>query len=370
MTHSDRTGVAPERPAGGRAIGPRRGLVALAALAYLAFVVYGSLVPLDFRPRPLEEALRDFRAMPWLDLGAASRADWVANLLLFVPLAYLWTGVLWARAAWARLVGSTVVLLACAALSLAIEFSQIFFPPRTVSLNDVAAEGLGAVIGVVAWWASGERVLAWLAGWRQAHGAPSVAQRLLYGYLFVLFAYNLLPLDLTLSPVEFFHKWREGRILLVPFSAAYASLPQMVYDLATDVAVWVPVAFLARLAYGPDAATRRPRTDAVVLVGVVAAAVALEALQLFVYSRVTDLTDILTGTAGAWLGIVLSRRHRPGSRGESAHAGAGRALLWLVGLLAMLSLLALVFWYPFDFRTDWSFVHPRVAALERMPFTT
>jgi glycopeptide antibiotics resistance protein len=29
-----------------------------------------------------------------------------------------------------------------------------------------------------------------------------------------------------------------------------------------------------------------------------------------------------------------------------------------------------VFWYPFDFRTDWGFVHGRVAALKRVPFET
>ena len=34
------------------------------------------------------------------------------------------------------------------ALALAVEFTQLFFPPRTVSLNDILAESAGAVIGL------------------------------------------------------------------------------------------------------------------------------------------------------------------------------------------------------------------------------
>ena len=59
------------------------------AVVYLAFVVYGSLVPLRYQSLPWEQAVARFQAMPYLTLGIASRADWVANLLLFVPLGFL-----------------------------------------------------------------------------------------------------------------------------------------------------------------------------------------------------------------------------------------------------------------------------------------
>jgi hypothetical protein len=52
------------------------------ALAYAVFVVYGSLVPLEFRALPLDEAWSRFQHMPFLDLGLGSRADWVANGVL------------------------------------------------------------------------------------------------------------------------------------------------------------------------------------------------------------------------------------------------------------------------------------------------
>lgn len=66
-----------------------RRLVRIIALAYLVFVIYGSLVPLDFRAVEMTEAVERFRHIPFLDLGIGSRADWVANLLLFIPLSYL-----------------------------------------------------------------------------------------------------------------------------------------------------------------------------------------------------------------------------------------------------------------------------------------
>ena len=194
---------------------PSRNLLLWLTLGYTAFVIYGSLVPLQFRPRPLAEAWESFQRIPYLELGIGSRADWVANILLFVPLAFLWLGVLWPnRGRIAQALASGFVLFCCVGLSAAIEFTQIFFPPRTVSLNDVIAECIGAVIGIVLWWSTGDRVMGWLAGWSQAHTPTGTAERFLYAYLFLLFGYSVLPLDLTISVVEIYHKWHEGKVLL------------------------------------------------------------------------------------------------------------------------------------------------------------
>ena len=76
---------------------PGRTLLWWLTLGYSAFVIYGSLVPLHFQRQPLDEAWAYFQQIPYLDLGIGSRADWVANILLFVPLAFLWHGVLWPR---------------------------------------------------------------------------------------------------------------------------------------------------------------------------------------------------------------------------------------------------------------------------------
>ena len=49
---------------------------------YLVFVIYGSLVPLVPTHLSFETALTHFKHMPYLNLGAASRADWIANIVL------------------------------------------------------------------------------------------------------------------------------------------------------------------------------------------------------------------------------------------------------------------------------------------------
>lgn len=346
----------------GVASSARLSLLALAA-AYTLFVIYGSLVPLDYRHHAWQEAVEAFKNIRHLNLGIGSRADWVANILLFVPLAFLWLGSLWhpRNIIW-RIIATLGVLLTCVGLSLGIEFTQIFFPPRTVSQNDIYAESLGALIGVALWWMAGASATRWYLGWRAAEGRMALAQRLLYGYLFVLFGYNLLPLDLTISPVELFHKWSQGRIIFVPFTHQAGDWAQLAYGFLADVTVWVPAGLLALLTAKRSSTSNWLRLTA--------AAALLELLQLFVYTRVTDTTDIFTGSLGAALGVWLASRWHPApasapSRQKSLGEIAGLAtasLLWL-------SIVFTVFWYPFNFQSDGMFVSSRLAeASSRVPF--
>ena len=355
---SDSSGPAP--PAAPQEPGASRFWLLLAALAYLVFVVYGSLVPLSFRALPWTEALDRFRSIPYLALGVGSRADWVANILLFIPLLFLWSGVAWPRrrVAW-RFPAAVLLLAAALALSVAIEFVQLYFPPRTVSLNDIVAETAGAAIGIALWWALGGPTLRWLHTLPLARGTVNLAQRLLMVYLLVLFGYNLLPLDLTISPVEIFHKWRAGKVIWLPFTAPHADAAQRAYDLVTDAAIWVPAAVLWQLAMH--------KTRWQTWLSAVAAAALLELLQLFVYSRVTDSTDVVTAAVGAAIGVALVR-----SRAGPARAGAPPMargmLLWTLAAVGWIALLAVVFWYPFDFNVDRVFLRDRLAGLQRVPF--
>ncbi|MFA5984808.1 MAG: VanZ family protein [Methylococcaceae bacterium] len=127
------------------------------ALLYLCFVIYGSLVPLHYRSIPFEEAVRRFQHIPYLNLGIGSRADWVANILLYIPLTFLWTAVFaQLRYAWARLLLAAVVLCASLSVALVVEFTQLFFAPRTVSINDLIAETLGSFLGIAFWYGFGD----------------------------------------------------------------------------------------------------------------------------------------------------------------------------------------------------------------------
>lgn len=347
----------------GQPSGVRTGLT-IFGIAYLLFVIYGSLVPLILQPMPIDKAIAAFKAIPFLALGIGSRADWVANLLLFIPLAFLWCGVVWPKKTTSlQLFAGLAVCTACVGLAFAIEFTQLFFPQRTVSVNDIVAESLGGVLGVWLWRKTGARFSLWLGSLRLVRGGAGVAERLLVMYLLVLVGYNLLPLDLTLSPIELYHKWAEGRIRLVPFGAPYDDSAHMLYALLSDVVIWIAPALLWKMAY------RQP--GMVVWIYVVAAAATIELLQLFVFSRVTDSTDIITAATGGVIGLALvpKRKDWPGTNHKrvAPSAAVGLPLLWLA-VLVWIGILAMVFWYPFDFDFDKASVRERLMTLKQVPF--
>ena len=333
----------------------RNRLLLIGFFAYLLFVIYGSLVPLDFTPKSLAAAIERFKAIPYLDLGIHSRADWVANLLLMIPLGFL-MGNLWSPRA--RVAGAVLTALLICALSLAIEFTQIFFPPRTVSQNDILAETLGGIIGALSWLRYGLPVKRYLLEWQQQRGRANQAEKLLWLYLLILLGYNTLPLDLTFSPAELHQKWLDGRINLIPFAFGYNGVLEWLYNLTTDVLIWVPVGLLGVLS--------ARFTPAKALRWTLLAALGLELLQLMVYSRVTDITDIFTALPGAWLGVLIARR----MNSEQLHDDDDgiRWLLPLGATLAYMGLLLALFLYPYEFNPSPAFIKSRIELLFRVPF--
>jgi glycopeptide antibiotics resistance protein len=348
-----------------------RGPLWLAALLYTAFVIYGSLVPLEFRALSWDEAVTQFGQIRFLKLGIGSRADWVANLLLFIPLTFLWMGALTAGGGRLRTALVTFALIpAAAALSVGIEFTQLFFPQRTVSQNDIFAETLGGIIGVLIWWGTGRRFLDWLQAWRHTHARAALAERLAWVYLAGVLVYNVLPLDLTISVVEIFHQWRDGKVNLIPFGRLPADPAYAVYEIVTDALIWTPLALLWRF----DGRRSAWRVWGMTL----ATAVVLEILQLFVFSRVSDVTDCFTAAAGAalgvWLGGRLGARERVGGEAApgaaAAHMRGSPISAWLPFALAAgwVAVLLFTFWFPFDFRGDGAFIKDRLDSVWRVPF--
>ncbi|HSD37622.1 MAG TPA: VanZ family protein [Rhodocyclaceae bacterium] len=339
-------------------------------LLYLIFVVYGSLVPLNFQPMPLNMAWARFQETPFLDLGIGSRADWVANLLLFIPLAFLAMQVLAGEASTAqRMAAAVSIFLACFVLALGIEFTQLFFPPRTISQNDIFAETLGALVGICLHVVRGPSIVTWLSGWWLVERGRATATRALHGYLIVMLAFSVMPLDLTLSPVELVHKFTEGRVNLIPFATIPTNPVEALYKLATDALLWLPVGLLWRL--GGASVLRTT------LRGIFVAAV-IESLQLFVFSRFTNITDVVMAGIGCYLGARLVPASKVGATDTTCMAGSAPTvaqmawvppkLPWLplCAVWAMLTLAA--FWYPFNFEVDAETLSLRISGLMRVPF--
>lgn len=337
------------------------------ALVYLIFVVYGSLVPLHFKSIPLEVAWQRFEDIRYLNLGIGSRADWVANILLFIPLAFLWTGVLWTNCSFiGKMFVSLFVGLFCTLLCVSIEFTQLFFPPRTVSLNDIIAECTGAVIGIAAWWFIGAKIVIWVDEWFSAQSSINNLDRYLQIYLAGLFFYNVMPLDLTISPIEIYHKWNEGRVILIPFGGLKEKLVVNLYEWSSEIALWIPVPLLWQ---------RRGCLSCYQLwIRIFFAVVAIEFFQLFVYSRVTDVTDILLALAGGGLGIwiggsflAIGSNEKQGFKVPS-HTFNKPLMLGVIGYILWCFILMLVFWYPFDFKLNHELVEDRLAGFFNIPF--
>jgi VanZ family protein len=337
-------------------------IVFLLCLAYLAFVVYGSLVPLNFQPIPLSAAWQRFKAVPFLSLGVDSLADWVANLLLFIPLAFFLTGVGEGSGRFRKVVFTIVTVVFCIFLSGAIEFTQIFFPPRTVSQNDIFAESLGSLIGVVSWWIFGPSLVRWFSDWQAHRSAAGIYERLLWGYLLLVFLYSIFPLDLTISPVEIYHKCKEGRLIIVPYLMTGFHAKQ-IYELLTGIAMFTPIALLL-VASGKKSAKGA-------WICTIAFAVTIEVAQLFVYSRTTATTDVLFACLGGYLGSVLGQRiFKVKKTAEEAKPGNDRIWIGIIMYLVSGVLALVLFWYPFNFVTDREFLLHRLDFFRHVPFST
>jgi hypothetical protein len=57
-------------------------------------LIYASIVPLGFRPIPIQEAIECWGAISWLRLDIYRRSDWIANGIVVVPVAFLLCGAL------------------------------------------------------------------------------------------------------------------------------------------------------------------------------------------------------------------------------------------------------------------------------------
>ena len=329
-------------------------------LGLLAFFVYGSWAPLALVPQPPAEAWTRFLALPGSWQDNAARTDLAVNFLLMVPLAFGAAYLLATLASrgWRR--GLTVLLWpALAVLSVAVEYGQMFLPPRVPSWTDVAMQLLGSAIGLGLHALLGERARSLVAG---LSGRLPPLQRLHHGlivYLLVLLISQLMPLDLSISPVELYRKWRDGRVVLLPFSALPPGLFDAGWQLGADLLLWLPVGALWWLAPG------RPGWPALVA-RALALVLVVELLQVFVLSRVSDVTDLFVGTAGVMAGAGLARALRrwgdwPASRQRAVLLGALGA--WALGTVAVL-------WLPFDFDLQRGTAQAWWASVSRLPFAT
>jgi glycopeptide antibiotics resistance protein len=352
------------------------------ALVFVGVAIYGSLVPLHLKPMPLSEAVVRFRAALGEPVRIESRSDWAANILLFIPMGFLLMGALVVdRRPIAGWFAAGVVLPVCTVLSTAIEFTQLYFPDRVTSIDDIAAESVGGFLGVGLWLCAGQRISLWLRRfWVDLGGGQSSTGSLLLAYIVFLVLVHLMPMDLTISPAMIYHKYREGRVVLVPFAAGgQVDKFAMIQKCLTNMAFFLPVGVLAAGLEHPF--WRRGRNWPAMAVLGFAFAGLIELMQLFVLTRYFDSTDIVTGGVGVlvgWrLGIVHSKHEQlyppKGSwvvdrQGLAVRAKTKSQAMAYWALAGWLGLLVLVEWQPFDFNFSTSEAGRRLGTVSLVPF--
>jgi VanZ family protein len=178
---------------------PQRHRYAFWAALYAVAVVYSSVVigplGLHFVPTDPAEQWQRFLATPLVDSGSDQRADWIANLLLAVPLGFLLTGTLAsARGAASRVLGTIVAGLLGFTFVLAVKYAQLYFPPRTVSLNYIIAQSLGICIGAAIF-----HVLRSRAPRLVSRDDQATARLVLDLAVMVVVCFVLFPFDVVLS---------------------------------------------------------------------------------------------------------------------------------------------------------------------------
>ena len=269
-------------------------------LGYVSFVIYGSLVPLDYRPHSFDEAWAIFQTVPYLNLGAASRADWIANGVLYVPVGFFTCH--WLSHAFQRL--PTVILLALAAvfsveLAVGVEFMQVSFPPRTVSLNDIYAECIGGFLGM------------WLFT-RHANWFQSLLQSLLHDThqlkLLILQAYGVAYLAFALFPYDVVISWAELDAKLDAdnwgwwIAGDHPSITWLFLKCAADILQTLP--FGIWLAYHKP---QRKTTYARAFVFGLLLGLGLEMAKLFLITGTSQGMSVLTKMLGVAFGLAIYR---------------------------------------------------------------
>lgn len=329
-------------------------------LLYAAFVVYGSLVPLEYRPLPFDLAWRKFTEIPLLTLGPEQRADWVANGVLYLPLGFL--SMLWPpfRGFFGKLATALGALAFCSLLAFAVEFAQVFFPPRTVSRNDLIAEIIGSVVGILLAWQGGDwakRLLLQLRAQGERFLLPAFQV-----YAIVYLAFAFFPYDFLVSFAEI-----EDRIAASAWGWWLA--PRALEDGWIRFAVKLGSEIFAAMPLGMMVALwserrRFPPTTHSVLFGLLLG-LGIETTQFFLYSGTSQGISVLTRVLGVAAGAVAWRERRKLAK---LRALAGRGLVMVPAGIAYLVLLALFSGFLDHPRHDLAAAHASWQTTRFLPF--
>ena len=332
----------------------------------MAFAIYGSLLPFDWRPLPLESAWDQFRNLLLATPGRRiSRSDVLANMLLFVPIGFsLAAARLVDRGGSLALLRNALIILPVSlAVSCAAEFLQMFASDRIPSGLDIAAQGVGCIVGIVAWGVAGQGLTNWI---REALSAAHQDRlsRLLVAVAAVWMFMNLAPFDITVDLGDLAARVRTNKISLVPFGHDL-SWPRRIWDVVAETLSAIP---LGLLGVSIMQARQRQAWPGAFLVGA-AIVIVVECLQVFLRSHTADSGDAMLGCAGVGVGVWIGTRVMREAVLAPQSSPAGTMSMLAVGVVVLWCLVLVAYhWLPYDFGIDNDLIRRKLGRMSILPF--
>jgi VanZ family protein len=276
---------------------PRSHLTLLAALYVLA-MAYSSLLlgpaGLHYVPISLGEAWDKFLSIRYIDNGSNQRPDWIANLLMTIPLSFLINSAVERGGRTMGAYGAALSLLISLAVILGIKFAQLFFPPRTVTLNYITAQAIGSVLGVMLFrWTKTSDLGPRLIGKVEAGEGLTVVLAI---YTAWVFAFVLMPFDFVLSQGDLLLRVLQLPRTLFSLPGEGRPPPLRILILIADTLAMAPVGMFL-------AVRDRERSTFRLLLSGLWLMVLMTVLQMLVLSAEVYLLAIAYRTIGVYLGI-------------------------------------------------------------------
>ncbi len=296
---------------------------------YIFFTVYNTLIPFTFDHnwQELPELISHINLLPDMGgIGRFSLTDFVGNILLFIPFGFL------AYLFFTQRNASHPILYSIfwgAFLSFSIEFTQLFIDKRNTAVHDWINNIIGTTGGAVA---------ASIYSVKFSTATRKIFYELLDKKPFVLIPFTIgvlqifaaaMPLTVSITFSDLVQSIKSTN--LIPFTyqsigALFLNSPNK-HDIETiqigfdftpmieDMIFWAVIGYMLMLCYRMYWRKKHYGKKLLILLPLFYFPM-LEAMQLIIVHRITDINDILSGYGGIALGYALYFLLRPLRRNQ------------------------------------------------------